>query len=436
MPIDSTGEFTGRRKGLFTTQRLQVGLPVDRGTLSRLCILLMFASAFAQQFPDWQQQIREQVKSRQLDAALATIENRLAASPSDLEAHGWRGRLLAWKGRWPEAEAEYRQVLERSPDDIDILIGLADVLTWQNRREEGLRILNHARIVSPNDLEILLRRLRILTALGRSMEAHTQLRDILAIDPHNQEARNGLAGLAEEPRHELRVGTDIDTFNYTDAAQTGGITLRSRWTPRWTTTFAALFYQRFGEVAAKFTASATLRFAPRQWLTAGAAFADDHGVIPRREAFFEYGHSFRLGNPLVRGLEVSWEQRWLWYRGAHVLTLSGNQIYYLPRDWTWTLRLTAARSGFAGTGTHWAPSGLTRMGFPLYRGLSGNVFFALGAEDYARIEQIGRFSARTFGGGLCYRFSPRQELGGYVAPQDRSQGRSQTSFGFTYAFRF
>lgn len=67
-----------------------------------LAVLLQLQGlALAQQPPaDWQQLLREQVKTQQLDAALATVERRLADNPADLEAHGWRGRVLAWKGYW------------------------------------------------------------------------------------------------------------------------------------------------------------------------------------------------------------------------------------------------------------------------------------------------------------------------------------------------
>ncbi len=87
---------------------------------------------------------------------------------------GWRGRLLAWQGHWPEAESEYRQVLDHAPNDTDILCGLADVLLWQGKRDEALASLDHARDLAPTDLGILLRRARILLALGDTEKARQQ----------------------------------------------------------------------------------------------------------------------------------------------------------------------------------------------------------------------------------------------------------------------
>lgn len=404
----------------------------------QIVLVLLLGTASVAQMParDWEQQLREFIRNQQLDAGLAVVEQRIAISPSDLEAHGWRGRILAWKGRWSEAEIEYRQVLVRSPDDIDILTGLADVLLWQERPREALQSLDQANRLSPSNPEVLSRLARVLLILGRSEEARAQLRAMLRINPHDQSARKTLKGLAPETRHELRMGEDVDTFNYTDTAQAQALGLNSRWSPRWSTFFGTSYYQRFGEDAAKVSGDVTFRFTARNWVSAGGAGANDHGVIPRTEAFFEYGHSLRFQNQLIRGLEAAYQQHWFWYRGAHVLTTGLSQLLYLPREWTWGLTANGARSGFYGAGIEWVPSGSTRLGFPLYRGLSGNLVFAVGSENFAQVDQIGRFSARTFGGGLRYRVSPRHDISGYVASQDRSQGRTQNSFGMSYGIRF
>jgi hypothetical protein len=84
----------------------------------------------------------------------------------------------------------------------------------------------------------------------------------------------------------------------------------------------------------------------------------------------------------------------------------------------------------------WVCSGATRLAFPLHRQLSANLGFANGTENFAHVDQIGRFSARTYIGGLKYRFTARHDISGYVAVQDRSQGRTENSFGVSYGFRF
>ncbi len=403
-------------------------------------VLVGVLPALAQQQADWLQHVREQVAAQQWCAALETTDRRLAAVPTDLEARGWRARLLVWSGHLPEAEAEYRSVLAAAPEDTGILSGLAQVPARQPRTEEALALLARAQRLAPLRPDFLIRRAQLLRALGRTEEARQNFRAALAVDPRNPEASAGLASLAGEPRHEFRIGTDMDFFNYVGRAQAQTVSLRSQWSPRWTTLFAGDFYQRFGQSAGKFTGSATYRLGTSDALTAGGAISRDHGIIPKREAFFEYGHGFRLAKPgergFFRGLETAYQQHWFWFADAQILALTGSVLLYLPREWTWSLAVTGARSRFPAAGAEWRPSGVTRLGIPVHRQVTATLFFGVGTENFARVDQIGRFSARTFGSGLRYQLTRRQDIAGYVAHQNRSRARTQTSFGLNYGLHF
>jgi tetratricopeptide (TPR) repeat protein len=390
----------------------------------------------AQTTDDWQQQVRKDVESQHIDAALAIVDQRLADAPEDLEAHGWRGRLLAWKGRWSEGEAEYKLILDKIPNDTDMLTSLSDVLLWQKKYTEALQTLDRARKISPSDPEILSRRARVLALLGRTPEARSEYQQTLLFDTQNTDARTGLDSLRENTKHELRVGEDVDIFTYANAGQIQGVSLSSRWNPRWSTVLDVSTYQRFGQDAVKFLASTAFHLTARDWFTVGSAVGNHQSVVPTNEGFFEYGHAFRIENRWVQGLESSYQQHWFWYQGAHVLTLNTSQIIYLPHEWTWSLNLTGARTGFLGTPVDWTPSGWAKLGFPLQRRVTGNCFFGVGSENFAQIDQIRRFSAHTFGGGLRYKFAARQDINGYVARQDRSGGQIDTSFGLSYGIHF
>ena len=399
-------------------------------------LLTLAPCAWGQTDDNWKRDVQQKVNAKEFRSAQQIVEKRIAESFLDLEAHGWRARLLAWVGQWSEAESEYRFVRQRAPNDSDILIGLSDVLFWQEKWHDALQVLDDARALQPANVEILIRRARVLSSLRETREARAQLRQVVRLDPSNLQAKAALDGIAESTIHELRFGADIETLDYTDAAETYAVSLGSRWTKRWSTFFCSTFYNRFGETASKFSASTAYRFTAKDWITIGSATANDNGVVPRNEAFFEYGHAFRFHNTRFRGLESSYQQHWLWFKDAHVLTLNSTQLVYLPRDWTWTLSGTAARSTFSGTGSEWRPAGLTKLGFPLHRRLTANTFFAVGSENFALVDQIGSFSARTYGGGTRFRFSASQDISGYIARQDRSKGRTQTSYGVSYGIRF
>jgi hypothetical protein len=105
-----------------------------------------------------------------------------------------------------------------------------------------------------------------------------------------------------------------------------------------------------------------------------------------------------------------------------------------------SLAATGARSAFSGTGAEWRPSGSGRLAFPLAhwneKKLSGNVLFAVGTEDFALIDQIGRFASQTYGCGLRFQMTSRQDITGYAGFQKRTQNKTDTSFGMSYGIHF
>jgi hypothetical protein len=240
---------------------------------------------------------------------------------------------------------------------------------------------------------------------------------------------------------ELRVGNETDFLNYSSANQASGTNLATRWTPFLRTNFGFAAYLRGGVLAEKFTGSAT---ANVHWLgsvTAGGAIAHDLGVIPKSEAFFDLDHGWKTGEAtMLRGLELDYGQHWYWYQAARILTLSGTAVFYLPREWSFSLAATAARSAFSGTGAEWRPSGSMRVAFPLATGktsqLSGNIVFAAGTENFASADQIGGFASQTYGGGLRFRFAERQDISCAVSLQRRTQNRTDTYLGLSYGIHF
>jgi len=389
--------------------------------------------SYAQTESDWQQRVRSEVQAQHLDAALNIVRERLATAPDDYEAHGWCGRLLAWKGHWVDAEAEYKLVLEKFPDDVDILTALSDVLVWQHKYGDALQVLDHAKSISPSDPKVLSRQARVLTLLGRTSDARSEYQQLLKFDPDNKEAR---VNLLENAKHELRLGNDTDFLNFANNAETQNVSLMSHWSQRYATTFGLSTYQRFGQNAVKFLASGAFHVTTNTWASVGGAVANDQGIVPTNEAFFEIGHGSHLDYRWLHGLESSYQQHWFWYEGAHVLTLSTTQIAYLSNRLSLTLSVTGARTGFAGTPTGWEPSGWVKPGFPVLRRVTGYLLYGVGNESFAQIDQLQQFSAHTYGGGLRYRFTERQDVEGYLAREDRSQGQTDTTLGFNYGIRF
>ena len=402
-----------------------------------LCVL-----AWGQQSTStWQEDVRGCAEAGDWFAAMGIVDREMARAPKDMDVRAWRARILLWSGKLAEAEVEYQGILSAIPNDPDNWAGLANVYLREGRPREALQALNRAEELDPKRADIRAARGGALRALGAQNEAKLEFSRALDLDPTNPEGRAGLLSLRGESRHELRLGMNTDFFNFADTNRDEGLTLMSKWTPHWATSVGADGYHWGGTNAEKVVASLTGKLPGWGALTVGGAAAHDNGVIPKDEAFFAYDRGFRLhGSNFLRGLEIVYGQHWYWYSTARILTINETTLFYLPRDWTWSLGLTGARSHFSGTGAEWRPSGMTRLGFPITRWedrrLGGNVFFAVGTENFAQVNQIGEFSSQTYGGGLRLQLTARQDATGFAAYQMRSQNRTESSFGFTYGIRF
>ena len=390
---------------------------------------------------EWQAQVHKYAQAQDWDSALRVVDREVARAPQDMDVRAWRARVLAWSGRLAEAEKEYLAILKVSRNDPDNWMGLASVYSREGKAEEALRALDVAVELDPKRADLHAARARTLRAAGEQSEARSEFQRALNLDPTSMEARAGLTSVRGEPKHELRFGEGNDLFNFASANHDGAVSLVSRWTPHWTTSFAGSFYERAGTGAGKFSGAITRRQPRWGALTVGAAKGRDNAVIPKSEAFFDLDHGWKISEEyFVRAVEFDYGQHWYWYQQSRILTLNGTTILYLPREWTLSLGATGARSAFSGTGVEWRPSGMARLGFPLAgwneKRLSGNIFFAAGTEDFAQIDQIGRFASQTYGGGLRFLITARQDATSYASYQKRTQNRTDTAFGFSYGIHF
>lgn len=385
--------------------------------------------------------MRKLAEAQDWESAMRIVDQEIARAPQDMDVRAWRARVLSWSGKLAEAEKEYREILKVSRTDPDNWMGLASVYLREGKIPEAQRAIDAAEELDAKRADVHAARARVLRAAGRQNEARIEFESALNLDPASTEARDGLISVRREAKHELRFGQDNDLLNYTADYHDEWVSMASKWTTNWSTSIAGNFYQRYGTEAGKFVGSLT-RCQPK-WgaVTVGGAIGHDNAVIPKSEAFFELDHGWKAGETsFVRGLEFAYAQHWYWYQSARILTLNGTTIVNFPQEWTFSLGATGARNVFSGTGAEWRPSGTARLGFPLGRWadrrLSGSLSFAAGTEDFAIVDQIGSFASQTYGGGLRFQISARQDVTSYAGYQKRTQNRTDTNFGLSYGIHF
>lgn len=214
------------------------------------------------------------------------------------------------------------------------------------------------------------------------------------------------------------------------------VSLTSRWGNRWTTLFALNSYEMFGEKAVRVGGGAAFHFRHNDWVRFEGGIARPQDITSKRDALLEYGHGFRFANRVIPGLESSYQQRWLWYRGAQVSTFATTQIIYLPREWLWAFSFTEARTCYPSSGCAVVPSGATKLTFPVNHLLSADLLYAVGSENFSQVNQIGRISAHSYGGAVRYQLANHQDVLTSLVVQKRHSGQTQISLGMTYGIRF
>jgi tetratricopeptide (TPR) repeat protein len=409
------------------------------------------AQSPGQSAANWLAQVRACVAAHDLSGAQKIIDARLVEAPTDSDALGWRARILMWNGDRAEAELAYRQALKIAPRDADLLVELARLYAQQNHDAAALELLDAAVKIPPPRADVLAARGRVLAALGRSREARADFLQARALEPasispSDDEAAAGLRALRAASdaaaKFELSFGNETDAFNYTNAANTQTVTLIAKPNARWIFSTEADSYQRFGALAQKFLGAATLRIGRADSLTVrGGGSGNADGIIPRAETFAEYGHGFRISERgALRGIEFAYNNRWLWYAGAHVMVLTGTAAADFADGFRWTVSANGARSGFAGTPVAWKPAGYARFDFPLPHvnpdRLLLNTTFAVGTENFGELDQVGAFASRTFGGGARIGLTGRQRVTFYAGHQIRNGGNTENIFGASYGVRF
>jgi len=412
-------------------------------TLRFLCgFVAMLTVCRCQQLAgDWRTQVQAYVRAQQWDSAIALVNGELTRGPQDPELLAWRARLLLWAGKLDEAALEWKHVLAVAPDDTDNWMALASVYWRQGNPKQMLIAVTKALDLDSTRVDAHIARGRALVALQDASEARREFQRALELDPGSKEAKSARDSLKSISRHQLLIGSESDLFSFAGLSQQNEISLSSRWSEHWATAFAQSFYVRNSIDALKFQASTT--FTPQHWgaLTLGGALAHDNDIIPKNEAFFAYDRGFRLtATPVVRGLELIYGQHWYWYTSARVLGISQTAIFYLPRDWTWSLSVTAAKSQFGSTPPQWSPSESSKLQFPIFPSenhrVDGDLLFAYGREDFSQLDQLGSFTSHTYGGGLGFEIAKGQSLKGFALYQTRTHHQSYLGFGAQYGIHF
>jgi tetratricopeptide (TPR) repeat protein len=142
-------------------------------------------------------------KEGKLDEAILHLREFLTHESWRLEvpsAHEMIGRALKGKGRYAEAEQEFRQVLSMTPANGDIHVLLAETLMRQQKFDDALVQYQQALAYRPNDVSTLMQLGIAYVALRRQDDAIAQFRRVVELVPGDGAAQRNLARALVENR--------------------------------------------------------------------------------------------------------------------------------------------------------------------------------------------------------------------------------------------
>jgi len=380
-------------------------------------------------------QVRSYVREHRLDDALQIVLQLVKQNRLDFEARNWVARLEGWKGNFKEAEELYRKVLMDHPDDPEAEIGLADVLSWRKEFSVAQALMKRLEKHRPNDPEVLIRLGRLSLWQHDRADSRRYFKRVLDIDPGNKEAHDAIRNMEGENPFRLESGYLFEGYDFTSNTNGNFVQVVYRDYDRKTFLAGFQYQNKFGENDTQFTLGATYRFFHRTYIRGELTLAPrSQTVVPNQD------YTMEMTQGLPHGIAVGGALRYLNFSIAHVQIPTGIVNWDAKPNLHLYLRYTPSVTSFKGPSSRvWNQGGWTKLVWDTNRIFSPYILFATGAESFeaaVSAEQLGRFSAHTYGGGAEIRVSPRQGLHVGYFFQRRTQGHQEQSFGASYYFSF
>ncbi|MBX7229004.1 MAG: hypothetical protein K1X48_05310 [Burkholderiaceae bacterium] len=167
-------------------------------------------STQAQQMPDFDNIMQQGVNARErkeFGLAIDRLQQARVLSPDDPRPILELAVTYEWAGRLGDAQALYENLLKTHTKNLGATLGLARVLRWRWQFEQALLYYERTLL-----LEQLPLAARVEAELGiaqinrlqmRLDQAHTQLQEVLRLDPLNSQALDELKQLEATSKHRL-----------------------------------------------------------------------------------------------------------------------------------------------------------------------------------------------------------------------------------------
>jgi tetratricopeptide (TPR) repeat protein len=148
--------------------------------------------------------VKTDIVQKRPEAALARVEQRLAAHPNDEATQMLAGSAFTVLGDFKRAEAAYKRVLALDSSNMEAYGRLGSLYMGQSRLDEAKAEFEKAAVQEPDSVIAAKTMVGIILSMqGRHEEARQQYERVLAIDPRAAVASNNLAWYYAEGNENL-----------------------------------------------------------------------------------------------------------------------------------------------------------------------------------------------------------------------------------------
>lgn len=152
--------------------------------------------------------------NQQRKQAQDTLENILTKYPNYHDIRTFLASTYSWDGDYKKARKEFAYVIEKAPENKENWIAAIKNESWSDAPYQALEMSKSALKVFPNDPDITLLEANALKNTKNPLEAQSVVKELIAKNPDNQDAKEFLESLNNTLRtNTIGVRAAVDLYS-------------------------------------------------------------------------------------------------------------------------------------------------------------------------------------------------------------------------------
>lgn len=157
---------------------------------------------------------RQLAFNKQRKQAQDTLIKILNKYPDYHDIRTFLASTYAWDGDYKKARKEYAYVIEKAPQNKENWVAAIKNESWSDAHYDALEMTKKALKIFPDDTEITLLKASALKKTDKPIEAQTTIKELIAKNPDNQDAKEFLNDLNSTLRtNSIGVRAAVDLYS-------------------------------------------------------------------------------------------------------------------------------------------------------------------------------------------------------------------------------